>query len=223
MLCKKIVAIIMYLMWLIFLTVMQLACFDVLDVNAWYLYLIAIGSFLFQIILLYLLKRKSGELQRTHRNKAPIGKSEKDGGEVDVAIATGGTAVPIIIAAGGGAASGALNSMYSQHKETGQINLGEVLMDAAIGAVSNVISLGMSCPKERVTTGKLLHRLSANSKNIVEEGAKKVAQHGSRELIRKTTYKGVVTVNLALAFGESALMSASNTFWTEKVVPCLLY
>lgn len=54
--------IIMYLMWLIFLTVMQLACFDVLDVNAWYLYLIAIGSFLFQIMLLYLLKRKTSSV-----------------------------------------------------------------------------------------------------------------------------------------------------------------
>ncbi len=59
---NNVTIIIMYLMWLLFLTMMHLACFDVLDVNAWYFYLIAIGSFLFQIMLLYLLKRKTSSV-----------------------------------------------------------------------------------------------------------------------------------------------------------------
>ena len=146
------------------------------------------------------------------------------GATVDAAIATAGTAVPILIAAVGGGASGAANSIYSQYKKKNSfknIDWVEVGIDAAIGAASNVLSLGMSCPKQRVTSGKMFDRLVNNSKNIVEEGAKKVAQHGSREIVKKANYNGIVRGNIALAIGESSIMSASNTFWTEVVVPCL--
>ncbi len=58
--CKIIKAIVLLLLWLLFLAAMHLACFDMFDENALYFYLIAAGSFLLQIVLLYLINRMTG-------------------------------------------------------------------------------------------------------------------------------------------------------------------
>ncbi|MBO4330644.1 MAG: hypothetical protein J5827_01060 [Oscillospiraceae bacterium] len=57
---KSIIAVVLFLLWLLFLAAMLLVCFDVFDENAPYFYLIAAGTFLAQIGLLYMIKRITG-------------------------------------------------------------------------------------------------------------------------------------------------------------------
>ena len=145
---------------------------------------------------------------------------------IDLAIATAGIAVPLLITAVSGAIAGGGASAGKQYLETGsfaEIDWGKAGVDAAIGAGSNLLTFGLSLPKDRVTSGKLFDRLIANSKNALQEGAMKMSQHGARELVRKSTYGTVVAGNIGFSFGSSAIISGSNLFWSEKVLPCLLY
>ncbi len=141
---------------------------------------------------------------------------------VDLAIATAGVAAPVAIAAAFGFISGAGSSAYKQNSSGGKIDLKQVVIDGAIGAASNVLALGLSLPKNRSTSGKLLGRLKDNSKTIIEDGAKKVSQHGAKELVKKGNYNSIVASNIGYSVGSSSVLAASNMFWSKKVVPWLL-
>ena len=145
---------------------------------------------------------------------------------VDLAIATAGIAAPLAFAAISGAAAGGGASAGKQYLKDGsfdRINWGRVIADAAIGAGSNLLTLGLSLPKDRVTSGNIFKRLFTNSKNALQEGALKVSQHGTGEIVKKSTYKFVVAGNVGFSVGSSAVVSASNMFWSERVISCLLY
>ncbi len=54
---NRLLAVLLILIWVFLMFVMHLACFDIFEENNWYCYLIAIGSFLLQVLIINIITR----------------------------------------------------------------------------------------------------------------------------------------------------------------------
>ena len=137
---------------------------------------------------------------------------------VDIAIASAGTAVPLIIAACGGALSAGTNTAVTQKMDTGTIDWGIVAVDATIGAGLNLLAYGASIPQNRSTSGgTYVTRIIQNSNNAMQAGAvKTVSSSVGRRAVPRANYNTIIAKNKSLAYGTSTLIGFTGWAYSKK-------
>ena len=145
---------------------------------------------------------------------------------VDLAIATAGVGTAVLWAATFGGGASALQYIYDTKTVGEEINFGDLLINAAIGAASNLLSFAVSIPEVRNTTnGNIVKRVMDNSKSAVQAGALKQPAHNKSGRpaapVRKTNFTKKVRLNIAASTAASMAIAASNMAWQKWNIKCM--
>ena len=140
------------------------------------------------------------------------------GAAVDIAIATGGVAAPLLIAAVGGAVANGVNYAGTQALDGEEVDPVEMSVNMAVGAVLNLVAYGASVPSNRITSeGTLSTRILNNSQNALTEGTTRtVVSTGKKYVVSEAVYSSTVRANLATSSGVSVVTSVFN--WAYSLV-----
>ena len=144
---------------------------------------------------------------------------------VDLAIATAGVGAIAWAGITGMVASGA-QYLYDTHASGEDVDEGDLLINMAIGAASNLLSFAVSIPEVRNTTnGNIVKRVMDNSKSAVQAGALKQPAHNKSGRpaapVRKTNFTKKVRLNIAASTAASMAIAASNMAWQKWKIKCM--
>ncbi len=153
---------------------------------------------------------------------------------VDIAVATGGVGAVVMVTLGGAGVSAAGNiadQMINDGTSLNEIDIEEVLIEAAVGGVSNLLSFGVSGGSLQKATGSVWNNMKKNAVDTLMEGttrtvsqkavkktAKVVSKKAGKVVVKKaaaTVVKKVVK-NSAVQLANTAIISGAGALVSKR-------